>query len=393
MATIYRCPFCYNNYTINEEGEIESSSFEHDPILTKSGTKYTLESEDGGVTWNWINHENDENFIPNFQGLERLQNNHIIEIQEEWNSVQQIYIVEAERIELDIVEEDIIDRFNKKHIRDLRNVVTKVLAKFAIGWAGFFNYAILKWMGTYQTNWHDPDLDNYKGRIKNVHIEDFRHHYKVMGANPVPHPTLQEDIESDSNSTFVEGTVPPWYWSNSTTWPLDIGYNDDDPENPYYHWGLSYHAQSGTIYDGTRIDTDHYIHSVTENFQNQYPEANFSFSKSIPNLTPPSDIISYTKSSEQERINTKEYEGSYGTITRGGINGYRIDYYQSPDYPDYATDGTIVQTDYGDISEYEIIVHLHWSLVDSYIDYYGYDYAVMKLTGALSKEIGVPKWD
>jgi len=386
MAILYKCPFCYNTYTLDEEGNTLSNLFEHDPITTKSGTKYTLESTDGGVTWNWINHEGEEDYIPNFKKLARITNSYVIELQDKWDEMQTYYgIPTAQKIQFSTITPGDIVRFHKGHIQEIRDAIQLILNRAKVGWAGFFNYTN-KWMGTYQTDWVDSDLTNYHGRIKNIHIEDARHHFGIIA---LPSITIDEDIASDSNVVTSPRNIDGWNWVNAGTWTNDLGY---DEEEGVWKWGLQYHKAVGTVTDYYKTDTDHYTYSVPDSFKNQYPESSFSISKSAPNLNPPSDIIRYGRASSQERIFTEEYEGSGGTVTRGGVGGYKIEYYESETYPNDAYDGTKVGETTGDISEYQHTYPLIYSLVDSYTIYYGYDYAVMKLTGALDKELGVPKW-
>ena len=140
------CPICYS--------KLDPPTWEDDPTKTKNGIagrKYI--------------------------GTQNIKTPHIKDIQDIRKEQEQDVLPTESLTEFSPANDTGQFQITKSHITELRESTEKILAIEGLTKEEYFNYdedGLNR--GTNQVDWHDPNLGDYKGHVKALHIEDLRHH-------------------------------------------------------------------------------------------------------------------------------------------------------------------------------------------------------------------------
>jgi hypothetical protein len=183
-----RCPTCFTLL----EGE---DAWTDDPILTKGGLSGA-----------------------EYKGFTAIKAQHIIELQDIRRQHEiGIGIPSGERTQFTKVEEDgDLPGFfvpDKQHIRELRESTEKILEALDLTLEDYFNYdenGTEYNVGNHQTDWYTPDLDNWDGHVRAIHIEDLRHYLPTLV------PARVSITARQSNALREESIVPILYMTKGS---------------------------------------------------------------------------------------------------------------------------------------------------------------------------------
>jgi hypothetical protein len=160
-----RCPKCFTKYSENKWTE--------DPILTNNGSKFIYDNVSGLL-------------IPQsditkrlYKGFYQIKSQIIKELQENRQQAENdAGILPANQTVFSKTEDDANGYWviNMKHIKELRESTEKILTAIGQTKEEYFNYdeEQVERQTPHQMDWIDPILDNWKGNLKDRHIEDLR---------------------------------------------------------------------------------------------------------------------------------------------------------------------------------------------------------------------------
>ena len=160
-----RCPKCFSIL----------GTWINDPILTRTGSKFVYD-ENSGLLVPETNIQKRK-----YKGFIRIKAEIIIEIQDIRKQQEiDVGITEENRTKFSKVQSDSKGYWvvNKKHIKELRDSIEKILAISAQTKEEYFNYDEegTERQSSHQLDWIDLNLTktNFRGTIKDSHIEDLR---------------------------------------------------------------------------------------------------------------------------------------------------------------------------------------------------------------------------
>lgn len=193
-----RCPYCYSLKNI----------WTDDPLLTLNGSKYIWTAE------NVLKYEKNLESRTN-KGLTFIKRQHILELQAIRKETEESLGLSPTEFS-NIEDKEKIFRVHKKYIQELRNSTEQILNALGMEKNQYFNcneegieiekYGINEARQT-QVDWTDVDLENYKGLIKNTHIEDLRRPFlgaKILCLDPVTQCMVDQAPEQTTGMTTVE---------------------------------------------------------------------------------------------------------------------------------------------------------------------------------------------
>lgn len=191
-----RCPKCFSKF-----GE-----WTDDPILTKNGAKFIYDESSGLLI---PNIDIEQRF---YKGFYQIKSQIIKELQENREQAEiDAGIAEEERTIFSHVEDDANGFWviNIKHIKELRESTEKILNAIGTDKETYFNYDDegIERQNPHQTDWIDPILDNWKGHIKDQHIEDLRKFIVTFWIEPFNE--VSPNISNSGNIIMPPYTADP----------------------------------------------------------------------------------------------------------------------------------------------------------------------------------------
>lgn len=308
-----------------------------------------------------------------YKGFTYVKKEHMVELQDHRKNLETLYQAQLPSLTTFSNLTNVKD-ISKQHILELRESTENVLLNHFFAHhtkLSYFNYDVsFNYKGTKQTDWNDVDLLGIK-HIRALHIEDLRHDIKIFSSLFMEH---KDDSTQTDNWVYFDNSPGAWFWTNSTTWTFDLGYDEDDEVWKWvlqYHWRITYWKQHH--YNSN----NHHYHIVNPVYVIAHPEASFSVGKIVPTG---SNLVTWTPQSLDEEY-TYSKHNYFEWAKYEATGGFQNVYYESPTYPSHSTDGTIVLTQPGTITPYTI----DWfgggeTIVDETTIHLGKDYAGMFLT-------------
>lgn len=157
-----RCPKCFSKF----------GTWQDDPTLTHNGAKFIYDESSGLLIPQSIENRK-------YKGFYQIKSAVIVELQQ--NRIQaeeDAGIGDAEKTQFSTVESDENGFWivNIDIIKELRESTEKIIEAIGTDKETYFNYDEdgNERQSPHQLDWIDPVLDNWKGQIKDQHIEDLR---------------------------------------------------------------------------------------------------------------------------------------------------------------------------------------------------------------------------